>query len=357
MIKRVAIRNFQAHKETNLDLSPGLNCLIGSSDNGKSSVIRSLLWAYNNRPLGMEYISYWNRNKKGEPKGESSVEIEFNNGILKRERTPECNGYSVNDDTYGAIGTDVPEQVMSLFNITDLNISSQHDKPFLISETAGDVAKYLNKLVKLDKIDEVLANVESKRREVKKEADLVEKQIETSEKDMARHTWIEEGEKIYQALEKKNEVLVGYDRDIVLLQDTLISALSARSVLDVKKEQAANLDKSQEIIKEYETLVLAWEGESNQVQILAQALVEARLAQSNATGKAIVPDRLIEKIETEREYMEDMKRKTDSLSEIIIQLRNQWDTMETTKAKIKEALKDLPKLCPACERPLENCND
>ena len=357
MIKSVAIRNFQAHKETNLDLSPGLNCLIGSSDNGKSSVIRSLLWAYNNRPLGMEYISYWNRNKKGEPKGESSIEIEFDNGVLKRERTPESNGYSVNDDTYGAIGTDVPEQVISLFNITDLNISSQHDKPFLISETAGDVAKYLNKLVKLDKIDEVLANVESKRREVKKEADLVEKQIEASEKDMARYTWIKEGEKVYSGIEKESRELTAMESVIGAIQDSLVAAIVARSVCDVSKKQMPLIEEAEKTAREYERRVTEYTDECRKAEAFSTLMVEARTAQSNATGKAIVPNRLIEEIETEREYMEDMKRKTDSISEIIIQLRNQWDTMETTKDKIKEALKELPNLCPTCERPLEDCDD
>jgi exonuclease SbcC len=57
MIDHVAIKNFQSHKNTNIDFQRnGVNVIVGTSDQGKSAILRAILWAVNNRPMGTDDI-------------------------------------------------------------------------------------------------------------------------------------------------------------------------------------------------------------------------------------------------------------------------------------------------------------
>lgn len=48
MISKITIRNFQTHKKSELEFTDGVNLIVGSSDNGKSSVIRAFRWLAEN---------------------------------------------------------------------------------------------------------------------------------------------------------------------------------------------------------------------------------------------------------------------------------------------------------------------
>ena len=39
-IKRLHLRNFQSHPDTEVELSPGINAFVGASDQGKTATIR-----------------------------------------------------------------------------------------------------------------------------------------------------------------------------------------------------------------------------------------------------------------------------------------------------------------------------
>ena len=45
MIDKIKIENIQSHKNTELNLSNGINVIVGSSNNGKSAILRALYWA------------------------------------------------------------------------------------------------------------------------------------------------------------------------------------------------------------------------------------------------------------------------------------------------------------------------
>ena len=52
MIDKIKIQNYQSHENTELELSPGINVIIGETDRGKTSILRALNWMFSNRPLG-----------------------------------------------------------------------------------------------------------------------------------------------------------------------------------------------------------------------------------------------------------------------------------------------------------------
>jgi DNA repair exonuclease SbcCD ATPase subunit len=78
-IKEVEITNFQSHKQTKVNLVNGTNALIGSSNSGKTAVIRAIQWCLLNIPNGNGFI------RVGED--EATVKVTLSNGkIIERRR-------------------------------------------------------------------------------------------------------------------------------------------------------------------------------------------------------------------------------------------------------------------------------
>jgi exonuclease SbcC len=161
MIKSIKIKNFQSHEESFIEFVPGVNALVGLSDNGKTTVLRALNWVINNRPLGEGFRSHWG--------GDTIVTAELGSGVqIQRGRTKNDNWYSITTNAdvlqeFRAFGDKVPAEVSALFNLNELNLSSQMDAPFLLSIHPGEVAQTLNRVVNLDIIDASIAAIRKKK--------------------------------------------------------------------------------------------------------------------------------------------------------------------------------------------------
>jgi len=152
MIKALEVTNFQGHKYSLLEFDKGVNNIKGTSHHGKSSLIRAMIWALQNKPSGFNFKSWFSTNKEIT---ESS--IGFDDGTyISRQRHNKFNGYIASDcEPLEALRTDVPEEVSLISNMNNINIQSQAEKFFMLQETPGNVAKALNKIVGLEIIHEV----------------------------------------------------------------------------------------------------------------------------------------------------------------------------------------------------------
>ena len=147
-ITSVTLKNFQAHKDTTIQFDRGLNIIVGESNNGKTSILRGILWAIDNQPLGNDFIM------AGE--NDCSVTINFSDGTyIKRGRTVKDTGYyeiryiddngKYIDQTYRGFTNAVPVEVANVHQMpkvnitkdieTHLNVLSQLDGPFLLTES------------------------------------------------------------------------------------------------------------------------------------------------------------------------------------------------------------------------------
>ena len=217
MIEQITLKNFQAHAHTEIDFHPGINVIVGTSDSGKTSILRALRWAHSNRPTGNGIVNNGIRKKNGDPSKDVITSIKFSNGVLTRVKGPDRNGYDVGGEELGAIGTDVPTQATELFNATDLNFSNQHDKPFLIGETPGEVGRFLNKLIKIDRIDAVLSKAEKKKRATRALVDEKKLEAENLVKKLELYRGVDKAKKLYDELlvaEKGKELLGAQASDL-----------------------------------------------------------------------------------------------------------------------------------------------
>jgi len=152
MLKAVLIENFQSHKKTRMEFTPGVNVILGGSDAGKSAIFRAINWVLTNRPLGDSFRSEWG--------GDTRVALYFADGnVVERIRSATQNEYRVNGEPLRAFGSEVPEQVQEVLRLDRANVRGQFDPYFLLSETPGEAAKILNKAASIDEIDLVTSEL------------------------------------------------------------------------------------------------------------------------------------------------------------------------------------------------------
>lgn len=177
VLNKAKIENFQSHADTVLEFSPGVNVFIGPSHNGKSAVYRALRWNCMNDPDGDAFIRHGEK--------DCSVLLSWDDCDVERKRTPSLNGYVLDGQPMQGFRNEVPEVIRTRVPLSELNWQGQHDAPFLLSETAGEVSRRLNKLANLELIDVSLKRVgravlDARRHKDEREAAIVELEAELS---------------------------------------------------------------------------------------------------------------------------------------------------------------------------------
>ncbi len=257
MIKQIRLQNFQGHVDTTIDFSEGVNSFIGKSDSGKTSCIRALKWVLTNRPSGESFINHNAFNNKGKQVKPCIVTITTNKHVVERERSATINSYTIDNVSLKAIGTDVPEEVLEALNMNDINIQYQLDAPFLLTETSGEVARILNRVVKLDDIDFTLKQLNSYAKKLSNEKKNIEYQIESTDAELNKlditeiEKTVEIGEMIEDSLNSTLTTIQSL-KDNLHEIDVLNDILSQSTTLE---ECDKLLEKAKSIYNEYTTTI------------------------------------------------------------------------------------------------------
>ena len=173
MINSLKIENYQSHKDSFLKFSSGINIISGSSNNGKTAILRALNWVITNRPQGIAFKSTFSDKKET-----CKVSLIINDTEIVRERSNSINSYQVGSSLFTTIGNDVPSEVSSAINISDINCASQFERHFLLMDSPGEVGRTINKVVKLDDIDALISNISSKITSTNKELEIKKQDLD-----------------------------------------------------------------------------------------------------------------------------------------------------------------------------------
>ncbi len=353
MINKITLRNFQNHKKTTLELSPGLNVITGSSHNGKSSIIRGIKWFVENRPTGVSFM----KKKETTPTIVSLVAEEISSSRIRGKGK---NEYRLRKNTYKALNGKVPEEIQDFIKMSDVNIQGQFDQFFLLQDSPGAVAKKLNSIVGLSLIDDVFKIINktvssAKLEEVRTDNDLAEKKEELesynflSEIEQDVHnlaTWDVELEKVnsqetlllmkLHSIKKLNEKGKKF-KDIAVME----SAMS--SVLNV-------ITKYQKLLENISSL-----------QTVVSSVEKTKIAISKVQRTLEMGHR-VEDIQNTVENYKKSTQKLESLEDIINNFKlltnkecNLNSQIENTKSKIIK-IKDKFKICPFCNQKIHRGN-
>lgn len=208
MIKSLKIENFQTHKRRRIKFEK-ITSIVGSTDTGKSAIIRALRWALLNQPNGNDFIRWGAK--------EARVQVDIGEATVKRTRGKTKNLYELDEEEYKAFGSSVPDSIQKTCAVTDLNFQAQMDAPFWFSLSNGEVSRQLNAVVDLGIMDDALSKAANLLRKARWEQEQREKDLEAAKKECLALKWIKDCKPEFDKLEKLRSVHVHKLDDVLHL--------------------------------------------------------------------------------------------------------------------------------------------
>lgn len=195
-ITKVILENFQSHEHTVIDFDDGLNIIVGESNNGKTSILRAIMWVIDNHPLGTDFIMAG--------KDECKVTVCYDDStVITRGRTLKDTGYydtyyrdengALQHAVYRGFTNAVPVEIANIHQMpkvnitkdieTHLNVLSQLDGPFLLTESPLVKASAIGRITGTHVVDAAIKDsnktIQSNRKLIKNyEQELEEKENE-----------------------------------------------------------------------------------------------------------------------------------------------------------------------------------
>lgn len=237
------LSNFEGHKDTEITLDKGLNMVTGTSDAGKSSVVRAIKWVAENKPSGDSFRSHWG--------GNTSVAVVFNTGdCVERTKTNNENLYLVNGTEYKGFGTRVPGPVKKMFGFSDLSIQNQHDPHFMLTISSGKRIEKLNETVDLELIDKASKISRKKLRDSKRKKDELEEEIENIDSRLSGFAPVEKAMSLTNEARRSDTVATSAGRKIDELEEYVESFNKINKVFGKIERVVNNTTKTTDKIKE-----------------------------------------------------------------------------------------------------------
>jgi len=350
MIKSLHITNFQSHGETSMEFHNGVNVIVGSSDSGKSAIIRAIRWLSRNRPSGNDIRSWWG--------GQTSVNIEFEEESILRIKD-KTDFYKHKNGkrklNFKAFGTSVPEEISLALNLNEINIQHQLDRPFLLDSTPGAVALHFNKVAKLDKIDLSIQNINSWIRELTSDIKYKEIQITEIQSELKKYDKLEKLEIELEVLESMTDKSSSLKNRIRRLMDLNASYYDNRIHIDYLSQIL--------IFEEPINQIIDWQ---DKVSVTSQKALKLKTLLQNIIDVGINIDENEKITNLEDQVTSIIKLYTDSgkLEKRILQLSAKISTLnniqtQLNKVQLKEAslIKEFnrvfPNVCPLCGTKLK----
>ncbi len=189
MIDTAEIEFFQGHKHTIIEFSPGVNVIKGRSHAGKSSIMRAIRWNILNLPRGTNFVSHFKGKKDTTAVGLQFIGDEY---TIRKRRGTSVNGYETSTGDLAAMRSDIPEEVSDITKMNEINIQTQGDPYFMLTQTPGKVAKQLNQLVGLDIIDRTLGRLNRLSNEAGAKANVLEEALEKEQGELEDISFVDD---------------------------------------------------------------------------------------------------------------------------------------------------------------------
>lgn len=200
VIESISLKNFQCHRHLKIKLSPRLTCLVGRTRAGKSAVLRGLKWLVFNRPSGKGFISHGTH-------GCTFQAVVDGKKIIRRKG--DDNTYTLDGKELAAVGQGVPQEVADFLNLDERNFQGQHDAPFWLSLSPGEVSRELNQVVNLELMDRCLSRAASEVRSAGERVTSLEEKLADVEQSLVNLQWLPEfAEKVAVLKQRENDLQV-----------------------------------------------------------------------------------------------------------------------------------------------------
>jgi len=341
MIHNITIQNFQSHKNTSLDLHSGVNAIVGESDAGKSAILRALNWIINNKPSGDSFRSHW-CNKDDF----TSVQLTINDSQINRIRDNKRNCYEFNSVEYHALGHNVPEAIEHVLNFKPINFQYQMSPPFLLSSTAGEVARYLNEIVNLSIIDSSFLNLKRCALEETTDQTRTKKEIENLQEELLQFenldSYFAELKSIEDIETRLDSIIEEESKLTQILTNLIISLNKLNSIPNISKESIQELENLQKELNSIE----------QQESQLSTILINLQDTHNKLKNVSNIPKNAIQELESMVNGKEQIQKNYGTLEILIASLNSFSIKIEKANKQLKGYEKEYHSLtkdkCPLC---------
>jgi exonuclease SbcC len=154
MLKKISIKNFQVHAKKEVNLTKGINVIVGETNQGKSAIIRALYLLLENLPRGADKV--FHREKSKLPM-EISLEDDQGNVVTRKKKK-----YTLNGVVFKAFNNEVPKPIKEIFPLKPINWHKQLDSHFLVLNTPGAAAKSLGVSTGLEEQEVIIKEIKER---------------------------------------------------------------------------------------------------------------------------------------------------------------------------------------------------
>jgi DNA repair ATPase RecN len=334
--------NFQSHPDSILRFHPGVNVIIGESDQGKTSIFRALYWLRNNRPSGDDFVSNWADRAEVELETDDDPPIHVHR---LRSRGGGVNQYYVQGgQPFEGFGLKVPPAVVQALNIEDINLQPQMAGPYLLGDSPSEVARYLNQLVDLDIIDRSVTNIRGILSGETRDLETAKATLKQTEEALEGYKWLPEAEGRLTVLEGMEQELKALEQSSVLLETRIISTRQFEAELASLRPPAGIREKVEKLWTTYEEI----QEKEKQAEQLDGA-VAAIYFQEKRVAKAGTVHNSLSYISELQPLLENRKTLNHIIGNIVMysseQGRNQLERDRLAAT--------MPEECPLCGGPLK----
>ena len=209
----VHIENYESHKNTYIEFSPGINEIIGESDAGKSGIQRSIRWACYNEPSGdgfirrdADYIQAELDGKK--PKVICTVTLKLSNGytiVRSKGLGVNLNRYCLIDSEgseleFNNFGLEVPDEIKDALGFRHLTVDKQKlevnyipqmESPLAWAYQGAGLARLLNKFNNIDDFENLSKRINKRvhaRGDIVTEIKVLQTNIDEKNKELSTLT-------------------------------------------------------------------------------------------------------------------------------------------------------------------------
>lgn len=361
MIKSITIKNFESHEDTTIHFGPGLNLLVGESNSGKSSIIRSAAAVVNNQ---------WTKEMVRNGCNSCKVKMETERGWVECERGEKVNVWKCFDGNsiqeYKKVGTNVPEQVTEILGMGERdrgdvkelpNFMFQLEKHYMLSEVDGKkatsnlVARMMDNAIGLGGMEDFIKDLSSDL--LKDRKWLTEKTNEITElkskilDEIIFNDYkklVDEITKLESSFEDNQKILDGAKEEYEKYQNIA----KMLCVFNDKKDIAKEINESYEIINNLTTL-----------NIIISLIKRKKEIESKIEQIICFSD--WDEIENFINEIQDKKNKIEQAKNLLSEARKKWKKIQELNLVINEeskksvilekeleSLKKEMGVCPLC---------
>lgn len=369
-IASLELEDFQCHARTRLDFSPGLNVIVGPSDQGKTAIIRALRWVLYNEPRGADFV------RAGAESCRVTVTLDDGTRIT-REKGGRINRYILERDgqqqVWNAVGSDVPPEVLAAHGMSKLhldadtevllNVGGQLEGPFLLESPGSMRAKAIGQVIGAHILDAAVRETVADEGRAAREAGVLREELARKEGELAAFADLPAQEKALERAEgmlaRAQELRHRVDRLLACKERLGRTRQEAQRLGEVTR-RLAHLPRAEVMLREAEALAgryirlrrLAdrWSENAARCRYWGQVmdaigdLTRAERALGEATGLVARWGRLRElgaRLARKGEQMAAVRRERDQAGARERQLRAQYAQLLTRLGR-----------CPTCGAPV-----